>query len=135
MGLDDSVEESVCSSSTSLVLPPSAVLGGHQDAGEEAKLKLCRVLWCYCLQVEEVVEQKQACLVLLDQLLGLLYLPDDFTWTNQDTGGLKCIPAAVLTNIKSEKCIIILVLFYDSRLIFHFQNPEGRRFIARLCEF
>lgn len=135
MGLDDSVVESVCSSSTSLVLPPAEVLGGHQDAGEEEQeVKLCRVLWCYCLQVEEVVEQKQACLVLLDQLLGLLYLPDDFTWTNQDTGGHKCIRATVVTNINQRNALLFWYCFMtqDSYSI---QNPGGRRYITRLCEF
>uniref|UniRef100_A0A8C3AER7 Nischarin n=1 Tax=Cyclopterus lumpus TaxID=8103 RepID=A0A8C3AER7_CYCLU len=39
--------------------------GGHQGD---------RVLWCYCLQVKEEVEQKEACLVLTDGLLSLLYL-------------------------------------------------------------
>ena len=87
MGLDDSVEESVCSSSTSLAAPPP----GPSDQGEvreeeEEEVQVRRVLWCYCLQVKEEVEQKEACLVLTDRLLGLLYLSEDFTWTNQDAG-------------------------------------------------
>lgn len=53
---------------------------------EEEEVQVSRVLWCYCLQVKEEVEQKEACLVLTDKLLGLLYLSDDFTWTNQDAG-------------------------------------------------
>lgn len=91
MGLDDSsVEEPVCSSSsTSLAVPPPAEeSGGHQGepcAGED-ELHVSRVLWCYCLLVKEEVKQKEACLVLTDGLLSLLYLPDDFTWTNQDAG-------------------------------------------------
>ncbi|XP_068578165.1 nischarin isoform X1 [Cebidichthys violaceus] len=88
MGLDDSVEESVCSSSsTSLAVPPAEEPGGHQgeQRGGEEELQVGRVLWCYCLRVkEEEVEQKEVCLVLTDRLLGLLYLSDDFTWTNQD---------------------------------------------------
>lgn len=95
MGLDDSVEESVCSSSTSLAVPPAEEADGHQgdlckeeeEEGEvEEEVQVSRVLWCYCLQVKEEVEQKEACLVLTDKLLGLLYLSDDFTWTNQDAG-------------------------------------------------
>ncbi|KAG8007179.1 Nischarin [Nibea albiflora] len=34
--------------------------------------------------VKEEVEQKEACLVLMDKLLGLLFLSDDFTWINQN---------------------------------------------------
>uniref|UniRef100_A0A671XWY1 Nischarin n=1 Tax=Sparus aurata TaxID=8175 RepID=A0A671XWY1_SPAAU len=74
MGLDDSVEES----------EP----GGHQgelcDDEEEEEAQVSRVLWCYCLQVKDEVEQKQVCLVLMDRVLGLLYLSDDIT--NQDSG-------------------------------------------------
>ncbi|XP_056294504.1 nischarin isoform X2 [Pseudoliparis swirei] len=88
MGLDDSSVEPVCSSSsTSLAVPPPAEEPvGHQGepcAGED-ELHVSRVLWCYCLLVKEEVKQKEACLVLTDGLLSLLYLPDDFTWTNQD---------------------------------------------------
>lgn len=92
MGLDDSVEESICSSSTSLAAPPAEERSGHQeelcDNGEEEEeeVQVSRVLWCYCVQVKEEVEQKEACLVLTDRLLVLLYLSDDFNWTNQDAG-------------------------------------------------
>lgn len=87
MGLDDSVEESVCSSSMPLAVPPAQEPGGHQgELCEGDEVQVSRVLWCYCLQVKEEVEQKEACLVLTDRLLGLLYLSDDFTWTNQDAG-------------------------------------------------
>lgn len=90
MGLDDSVEESVCSSSTSITCPPAEEPVSHQgelgeEEHEEEEVKVSRLLWCYCLQVKEEVEQKKACLVLTDHLFGLLYLRDDFTWTNQDT--------------------------------------------------
>uniref|UniRef100_A0A8C4IIA2 Nischarin n=1 Tax=Dicentrarchus labrax TaxID=13489 RepID=A0A8C4IIA2_DICLA len=89
MGLDDSVEESVCSSSTSPAVPPAEEPGGHQgELCDEEEVQVSRILWCYCLQVKEEVEQKEACLVLTDRLLGLLYLPDDFTWTNHDAGEL-----------------------------------------------
>ncbi|XP_076599928.1 nischarin isoform X2 [Chaetodon auriga] len=88
MGLDDSVEESVCSSSTSLAVPPAEDPDGQQgelcEEEEEEQLQVSRVLWCYCLQVKEEVEQKEACLVLTDRQLGLMYLSDDFSWTNQD---------------------------------------------------
>uniref|UniRef100_A0A3P8VZV1 Nischarin n=1 Tax=Cynoglossus semilaevis TaxID=244447 RepID=A0A3P8VZV1_CYNSE len=86
MGLDDSVEESVCTSSASHLSPPAEEsssdqinLCGDDDDVEELHVK--RVLWCYCLQVEEEVKQKQACLVLTDGLVGLLDLVD---WTTQD---------------------------------------------------
>uniref|UniRef100_A0A8D2ZQY6 Nischarin n=1 Tax=Scophthalmus maximus TaxID=52904 RepID=A0A8D2ZQY6_SCOMX len=67
MGLDDSVEESVCSSS-------STSLGELRDR-EQEEVHISRVLWCYCLQVEQEVEveQRRACLVLTDQHLGLLW--------------------------------------------------------------
>lgn len=95
MSLDESVEETVCSSSISLVPPPAMDLSGHQgelcakEEEEEEDVKISRVLWCYCLQVKEEVEQKEACLVLCEHLFGLLFLPGDFTWTGRDTGELK----------------------------------------------
>lgn len=79
MSLDDSVEESVCSSSTVLTASPA-------EEPSEEEVKVSRVVWCYCLQVTEEVEQKEACLVLTDQLLGLFSLPDGFTWTSQAVG-------------------------------------------------
>ncbi|XP_068451947.1 nischarin isoform X2 [Clinocottus analis] len=94
MGLDDSVEESVCSSSsTSLGVPPAEEPAGQQGelcgAAEDELPVISGVLWCYCLQVQEEVEQKEveqkeACLVLTDGLLALLYLSEGFTRTNQD---------------------------------------------------
>uniref|UniRef100_UPI0037E90AC3 nischarin n=1 Tax=Semicossyphus pulcher TaxID=241346 RepID=UPI0037E90AC3 len=95
MGLDDSVEESVCSSSTSPGVPPAEEPSSHQEElceDDEEDLKVSRVLWCYCLQVKEEVEQKKACLVLTDQLLGLLYLSDEFSWTSQDPDQLQGPP-------------------------------------------
>lgn len=96
MSLDESVEETLSSPSPSLA---ANQLSGHQGEGlcaqeeeeEEAKeedVKICRVLWCYCLQVEEEVEQREACLLLCDQLLGLLFLPADSTWTGELKGKL-----------------------------------------------
>lgn len=90
MSLDDSVEESV---STLAALPPEEESSVHQGElceeeleEEEEEVKVIRVLWCYCLQVKEEVEQKEACLVLTERLFGLLSLTDDFTRTNQDKG-------------------------------------------------
>lgn len=93
MSLDESVEKTVCPPSIS---PAANELGGHQgdlcaqeEEEEEAKeedVKICKVLWCYCLQVEEEVEQREACLVLCDQLVGLLFLPGDSTWTGELKG-------------------------------------------------
>lgn len=99
MSLDESVEETVCSPSISLALPPANDLSGHrgelcaeeEEEEEDEDVKICRVLWCYCLQVEEEVEQKEACLVLCDQLVGLLFLPGDSTWA----GELQVKPAKV----------------------------------------
>ncbi|XP_067360925.1 nischarin isoform X3 [Channa argus] len=87
MGLDDPVDMSVCSSSTSLTAPATEEPGDHQRelCKEDEEVKVNRVLWCYCLQVNEEVEQKEACLVLMDRVLALLYLSDEFTWNNQDT--------------------------------------------------
>ncbi|XP_034440199.1 nischarin isoform X1 [Hippoglossus hippoglossus] len=87
MGLDDSVEELVCSSSMSLTVPSAEEPGGHPGepcAEEQEEMHISRVLWCYCLQVEEEVEQREACLVLTDRLLGILHLSNSFSWTNQD---------------------------------------------------
>lgn len=86
MSLDDSTEESVCSCSTSLTAPPAEEPGGHLGELCEEEVNVSKVLWCYCVQVNEEVEQKEACLVLTDRLLGLLCLPGHFTWTNQDAG-------------------------------------------------
>lgn len=122
MGLDDS-EESVCSS-TLLVAPPLEEPGGQQvelcQEEEEEEVQISRILWCYCLEVKEEVEQKEACLVLTDQLFGLLHLSDDFTWTNHDAGrhmvrlAMKdcCLFArgAVCTLIYS--CFVIFILCF-----------------------
>lgn len=93
MGLDDSCQETICSSSTSLDAPPAGPSGPQVqlceeevEEEEEEGVKVIGALWCYCLQLDEQVEQKKVCLVLTDQMLGLLYLSDDFTWTNHDTG-------------------------------------------------
>lgn len=86
MVLDDSVEEGVCSSS-SLSVPPAEEPGSHPEelcAEEQEEMHITRVLWCYCLQVEEGVEQREACLVLTDKLLGILHLSNSVSWTNQD---------------------------------------------------
>lgn len=109
MSLDESVEETFCSPTISLALPPASNLCGHQGERcameeeekkeeeaeeeeeeaevleEEEDVKICRVLWCYCLRVEEEVEQKEVCLVLCDRLVGLLFLPGDFAWTGEFT--------------------------------------------------
>ncbi|XP_047439582.1 nischarin isoform X2 [Mugil cephalus] len=98
MGLDDSVEESLCSSSsTSLPAPVAEEPGSRQrelceedeekeeeEEEEEVETQVSSVLWCYCVQVEEEVKRREACLVLTGRLLGLLYLPREFTRTTQD---------------------------------------------------
>lgn len=94
MSLDDSVEELVGTSSTSLPIPASDEPDSHeeeesrekQEEEEEEEVQVRRLLWCYCVQVEEEVKQKVACLVLTDQLLGLLCSSHDLTKTNQNTG-------------------------------------------------
>ncbi|XP_026023023.1 nischarin isoform X2 [Astatotilapia calliptera] len=88
MSLDDSVEELVGPSFMSLPAPTAKEPGGHQEEQSEEKqeeVQVRRVLWCYCVQVEEEeVKQKVACLVLADQLLGLLCSSHDFTRANQN---------------------------------------------------
>lgn len=99
MSLDESVEETVCSLSPALAAnQPSGPQGEglcaqeeeEQEEAKEEDVKICRVLWCYCLRVEEEeeVEQREACLVLGDQLVGLLFLPGDSTWTGRLEGKL-----------------------------------------------
>lgn len=133
MGLDDSVEDLVCTSSPLLAPPPAVELslqeGELSEEEEEEEVKVSRVLWCYCLQVEEGVEQKQACLVLTDRLLGLLHLPDDFTWTNQDAGektGHRTYTMRDLSENKVIKRNIFLSLFHNVCIYLRGWN---------LCEF
>ncbi|XP_013870780.1 nischarin [Austrofundulus limnaeus] len=95
MGLDDSGEEPICSSPLSLPAPvPEKDDGRLEELCEkEAELVIRRVLWCCCVRVEEEeVQQKEACLVLTDQLLGLLS-PDSLS-TNQEQGDQNQSPAA-----------------------------------------
>uniref|UniRef100_A0A8C6Q7D7 Nischarin n=1 Tax=Nothobranchius furzeri TaxID=105023 RepID=A0A8C6Q7D7_NOTFU len=75
MGLDDSVEEPVCSS-------PSLVNAhvAEEDLLEEVLVR--RVMWCCCVWVDEEVKQGEACLVLTDRLLGLLTWSHDPMSTN-----------------------------------------------------
>lgn len=91
MSLDESVQETVCSTSSS---PAANQLSGHQEdfcaqeveeeEPREEDVNICKVLWCYCLQVDDEVEQREACLVLCDQLVGLLFLPGDSKWTGDE---------------------------------------------------
>lgn len=123
MSLDESVEETFCSPTISLALPPASNLCGHQGERcameeeekkeeeaevleEEEDVKICRVLWCYCLRVEEEVEQKEVCLVLCDRLVGLLFLPDDFAWTGEFT----VTPAKL-------SCAVFFVPFFTSSFL------------------
>uniref|UniRef100_A0A1A8I0C1 Nischarin n=1 Tax=Nothobranchius kuhntae TaxID=321403 RepID=A0A1A8I0C1_NOTKU len=77
MGLDDSVEEPVCSS-------PSLVNAhvAEEDLLEEVLVR--RVMWCCCVWVDEEVKQGEACLVLTDRLLGLLTWSHDPMSTSQE---------------------------------------------------
>uniref|UniRef100_A0A8C6W0N6 Nischarin n=1 Tax=Nothobranchius furzeri TaxID=105023 RepID=A0A8C6W0N6_NOTFU len=79
MGLDDSVEEPVCSS-------PSLVNAhvAEEDLLEEVLVR--RVMWCCCVWVDEEVKQGEACLVLTDRLLGLLTWSHDPMSTSQERG-------------------------------------------------
>lgn len=90
MGLDDSVEEMLSSSPRFLpaVVTEESSVGTQKDEEKEA-VRVSRVLWCCCVRVEqEEVKQSRACLVLTDQLLGLLHLSNHFTCTSQDEGML-----------------------------------------------
>jgi len=82
MGLDDSVEEQVGSSPT----PPPAPDAEQPAERLEEEVQVSRVLWCCCVRVEGDVQLREACLVLTDRWLGLLYPSHDFLRTNQDTG-------------------------------------------------
>lgn len=91
MGLNDSLDELVCSSSTSLPAPVAEEPGCHQkelceEEEKEEEVQVSRVLWCCCVQVGQEVKQREACLVLTKRLLGLLFLAHDLTRTNQDRG-------------------------------------------------
>ncbi|MEQ2204892.1 hypothetical protein XENOCAPTIV_020495, partial [Xenoophorus captivus] len=90
MGLDDSGEEVVGSSPSSL---PSPVAEGEEPGGlleapceEKADVQVRRVLWCCCVRVNGEVKQREACLVLTDRLLGLLFWSHDSMSANQERG-------------------------------------------------
>ncbi|XP_037535856.1 nischarin [Nematolebias whitei] len=85
MSLDDSGEEPVCSSPSSLPAPAPEKDGVRleEPSEKEAELLIRRVLWCCCVRVDEEVKQREACLVLTDQLLGLL-LSHDSLLANQE---------------------------------------------------
>ncbi|XP_058487650.1 nischarin [Solea solea] len=91
MGLDDSV----CTSSTSFA--PLAVEDLCVD-DEEEEVQISRILWCYCLQVEKDVEQKEACLILTDRRLGLLHPSNCDTQTFQDTDQEQNLPLKELVS-------------------------------------
>ncbi|XP_028261990.1 nischarin isoform X1 [Parambassis ranga] len=89
MGLNDSLDELVCSSSTTLHAPVAEEPGCHQkelceEEEKEEEVQVNRVLWCCCVQVGEEVKQREACLVLTKRLLGLLFLAHDHTRIHQD---------------------------------------------------
>ncbi|KAM4740983.1 nischarin isoform 2-T2 [Anableps anableps] len=90
MGLDDSGEELVGSSPTSLAPPitegeePGDPLENQSE--EKVEVQVRRVLWCCCVLVDEEVKQKEACLVLTDRLLGLLCWSHDSMSANQERG-------------------------------------------------
>nr|XP_046236500.1 nischarin isoform X4 [Scatophagus argus] len=118
MGLDDSVEDSVCSSFTLLAVPPVEEPSGEQGelCEEEKEVVVSRVLWCYCLQVKEEVEQKEACLVLMDRMFGLMYLSRDFTWTNQDTDWKQSPPVEkVLSSLQVGLLVPYSQLLFSSQ--------------------
>ncbi|XP_034540452.1 nischarin [Notolabrus celidotus] len=132
MGLDDSVEESVCSSSTSLTAPPAEEQVSHQEGlceeeeeveeKEEEVVKVSRVLWCYCVQVKEEVEQRRACLVLTERELGLLCLKDDFTWTNPDADQ---DPAASVKEVLSSLQVELLLPHSQLLLSLRAELPDS----------
>ncbi|XP_034020794.1 nischarin isoform X2 [Thalassophryne amazonica] len=110
MGLDDPVDELICSassSSTLLTAPPAE----ESNPQREEEVQVSRVLWCCCVQVDDTVLQKQACLVLTDRLLGLLYTSGDLSPTNQEAGQTLSVEE-VLSSLELD-----LLLPY-SRLLF-----------------
>ncbi|KAM4613145.1 nischarin isoform 2-T2 [Polymixia lowei] len=110
MSLDDSMEETLvssCSSSTPLPAPveeaiPQETQQQPQQQQQEEEVRVGRVLWCYCVRVEKVLEQKEVCLVLTDRLLGLFYISADLTWTNQDTEEQSPTLEEVLSGLRAE---------------------------------
>ncbi|KAI3369758.1 hypothetical protein L3Q82_024582 [Scortum barcoo] len=146
MGLDDSVEESVCSSSMTLALPPAEEPDDHQgelceEEVEEEEVQISRVLWCYCLQVKEQVEQKEACLVLTDRLLGLLHLSEDFTRMNQDKDQQSPLVEEVLSSLQMDLLLPYSQLLLSSQaevpgscLAFGLQTDSTRWYIFSEAE-
>ncbi|KAK2861691.1 hypothetical protein Q5P01_001224 [Channa striata] len=124
MGLDDPVEVSVCSSSSPLAAPATEEPGDHQRelCKEDEEMKVNRVLWCYCLQVNDEVEQKEACLVLMDRVLALLFLSDKFTWNNQDTDQEQSPPVEqVLSGLQMD----LLLPYSQLRLSSRAELPDS----------
>ncbi|KAM9859551.1 nischarin [Aulostomus maculatus] len=140
MGLDDSLQESVCSSSVPLAAPPAGPSGQQVQLDEEEEeevVQVSRVLWCYCLQVEEKVEQRKACLVLTDRFLGLLSLSEDFRWIGQNTDQEQS-PATeeVLSSLQmdlllpySRLCLTSQSEFPDSCLAFGLRSGRTRWYL------
>ncbi|KAM4583205.1 nischarin [Fundulus diaphanus] len=83
MGLDDSGEEVVGSSPSSL---PAPAVEGEEPGEEKAEVRVRRVLWCCCVLVGGEVKQREACLVLTDRLLVLLWWSPDCLSANQERG-------------------------------------------------
>lgn len=125
MGLDDSLEES--SSSSSLpVLTPSLPVEEEAVVQQGALCEqVCRALWCCCLQVNgdaEEIRLNEACLVLTERLLGLLFLSHDFFSTNQYTDH---DPSASLQLLLSSLQNHLLLPFTDLQLHSDLDLPDS----------
>ncbi|XP_077385751.1 nischarin isoform X2 [Festucalex cinctus] len=80
MGPDDSVADS-----SPAPLPAGPALPPSRPRDEERREEnVNAVLWCYCLKVEEEVQQNVVCVVLTDNLLCLLRLSRDVRGTDLD---------------------------------------------------
>ncbi|XP_042180861.1 nischarin isoform X1 [Oncorhynchus tshawytscha] len=48
---------------------------GENQALETEVLRVTKVMWCHCIRVDDVVEQRSVCVVLTNSLLGLFHCP------------------------------------------------------------
>ncbi|KAM9525011.1 nischarin isoform 1-T1 [Salvelinus alpinus] len=48
---------------------------GENQAPETEVLRVIKVMWCHCIRVDDVVEQRSVCVVLTNSLLGLFHCP------------------------------------------------------------
>lgn len=132
MGLDDSVEESSSTSSLPVLAPSLPV-----EEEECEQVQVCKTVWCCCLQInseEEEIQLSEACLVLTERLLGLLFLSHDFTPANHDTDAdpsvsLQQVVSSLHKHFLVPLCDLLLhsdLLLPDSCLCFSSRSSVSR---------